>query len=50
MPTDLFGHLVQRLFKVMDAEPNNQVDFMDMMERWTLEAIGLAGFGMYILF
>ncbi|KAI9479545.1 cytochrome P450 [Zychaea mexicana] len=44
MPIELFGHLVERLFKVMDASPD-PVDFHDMMERWTLEAIGLAGFG-----
>ncbi|KAI9264403.1 cytochrome P450 [Phascolomyces articulosus] len=43
MPIELFGRLTQRLFKVMDAS-SNPIDFHDMMERWTLEAIGLAGF------
>ncbi|KAI8143288.1 cytochrome P450 [Fennellomyces sp. T-0311] len=44
MPIDLFGNLGVKLFNVMDAQ-EGPIDFHDMMERWTLDAIGKAGFG-----
>ncbi|KAI8143292.1 cytochrome P-450 cyp509A1 [Fennellomyces sp. T-0311] len=43
MPIDLFGSLAVKLFKVMDSL-EGPIDFHDMMERWTLDAIGKAGF------
>jgi cytochrome P450 len=47
MPVELFGQLTHKLFTAMDS-PNvdyNAVDFHDLMTRWTLSAIGNAGFG-----
>jgi cytochrome P450 len=44
MPVKLFGKLTQELFKVMDTM-DETVDISDLMLRWTLEAIGKAGFG-----
>lgn len=43
-PIQLFGKLTQDLFERMDrlGEP---IDVHDLMERFTLEAIGRAGFG-----
>ncbi|KAI8143746.1 cytochrome P450 [Fennellomyces sp. T-0311] len=43
MPIDLFGNLTVKLFKTMDAMAG-PIEFHRMMERWTLEAIGKAGF------
>ncbi|KAF7723243.1 cytochrome P450-dit2 [Apophysomyces ossiformis] len=44
MPVELFGTLAQTLFKTMDRT-GSTVDVPDLMERWTLDAIGKAGFG-----
>lgn len=44
LPVKLFGHLTQELFKIMD-DMDETVDVSDLMERWTLYAIGKAGFG-----
>lgn len=46
MPIKLFGKLTQDLFKVMDTM-DETVDVSDLMLRWTLEAIGKAGFGRF---
>ncbi|KAG0173233.1 cytochrome P450-dit2 [Apophysomyces sp. BC1034] len=43
MPVHLFGTLTQNLFKTMD-KMDDTVDITDLMERWTLDAIGKAGF------
>ncbi|KAI7899442.1 cytochrome P450 [Cokeromyces recurvatus] len=44
MPVKLFGKLTVDLFKVVDDMPET-VEVTDLMERWTLDAIGKAGFG-----
>lgn len=44
MPVKLFGKLTQEMFKAMESM-GDTVDASDLMERWTLEAIGKAGFG-----
>ncbi|KAI9472014.1 MAG: cytochrome P450 [Benjaminiella poitrasii] len=44
MPVKLFGELTLDLFKTIE-ESDGLVDFADLMERWTLDAIGRAGFG-----
>lgn len=46
MPVKLFGRLTQVLFKVIGDD--EVVDIADLLERWTLDAIGKAGFGKYI--
>lgn len=43
-PIQLFGKLTQELFEQMELW-DSTVDVSNMMERWTLEAIGKAGFG-----
>lgn len=44
MPVQLFGRLTQEMFKVMETM-DDTVNVSDLMERWTLDAIGKAGFG-----
>jgi cytochrome P450 len=44
MPVKLFGKLTVELFETMETM-GDTVNFSDLMERWTLEAIGKAGFG-----
>ncbi|KAI7882939.1 cytochrome P450 [Lichtheimia hyalospora FSU 10163] len=45
MPIKIFGGVTHKLFKVMDDQlQNGTIDFHDMMERWTLDALGLAAF------
>ncbi|KAI8147891.1 cytochrome P450 [Fennellomyces sp. T-0311] len=44
-PVETFGRLTQTLFDVMDRDVSKPIEFHDMMERWTLDAIGLGGFG-----
>lgn len=44
MPINLFGKLAQELFKTMDSD-HQVYNVSDLMERWTLDAIGKAGFG-----
>lgn len=46
MPVKMFGNLTQQLFEVMETM-DDTVDAADLMERWTLDAIGKAGFGKY---
>ncbi|KAG2200780.1 hypothetical protein INT46_002171 [Mucor plumbeus] len=43
-PIQLFGKLAQDLFAKMDTMVET-VEVTDLMERWTLQAIGKAGFG-----
>ena len=45
MPVQKFGRLSQKLFTVMDQE-QGPVNFHDLAQRWTLDAIGINGFGM----
>ncbi|ORY96310.1 cytochrome P450 [Syncephalastrum racemosum] len=47
MPVELFGQLTHKLFKAMDSPDvdYDAVNFHDLMTRWTLSAIGIAGFG-----
>ncbi|KAI9317207.1 cytochrome P450 [Dichotomocladium elegans] len=46
MPVELFAKLTKKLMAVMDTDMEQQgfVNFREMTERWTLDAIGLAGF------
>ncbi|KAG2225674.1 hypothetical protein INT45_012146 [Circinella minor] len=45
MPVKLFGELTQKLFAELDKEIDlGSVDVPDIMTRWTLDAIGIAGF------
>lgn len=44
MPVKLFGKLTQDMFKVMD-DMGETIVITDLLERWTLDAIGKAGFG-----
>ncbi|KAI9345052.1 cytochrome P450, partial [Pilaira anomala] len=43
VPVELFGHLTQELFKTMETM-DEVANVSDLMESWTLEAIGRAGF------
>ena len=45
MPVKLFGKLTQDLFQAMDDIGGTTFDMSFLIERWTLEAIGKAGFG-----
>lgn len=44
MPLALFGRLTEKMFSIID-QTEEVVDTYDLMERWTLDAIGNAGFG-----
>jgi cytochrome P450 len=44
MPVKLFGKLTQQLFQEIE-KMGPTVDVPDLTERWTLDAIGKAGFG-----
>lgn len=43
-PVKLFGGLTQDMFKVMESL-GETINVSDLMERWTLDVIGKAGFG-----
>ncbi|KAI8380389.1 cytochrome P-450 cyp509A1 [Blakeslea trispora] len=45
MPVKLFGELTSGLFEVIEKDGKSIVDVSDLLERWTLQAIGKAGFG-----
>ncbi|KAI8145132.1 cytochrome P450, partial [Fennellomyces sp. T-0311] len=48
MPIDLFGRLTSKLFNVIDTNIDDgsvSMDFHDLAERWTLDTLGLGGFG-----
>jgi cytochrome P450 len=44
MPVGMFGQLTLDLFSEMD-KLGDTIEMTDFMERWTLDAIGKAGFG-----
>ncbi|KAI8093090.1 cytochrome P450 [Halteromyces radiatus] len=44
MPVKLFAQLSHKVFKVIDEKIEQPILITDMMERFTLDAIGLAGF------
>lgn len=44
MPVKLFGSLTMDLFKLIDGA-GETVEITDLMERFTLDAIGNVGFG-----
>ncbi|KAI9263216.1 cytochrome P450 [Phascolomyces articulosus] len=44
-PVEMFGHLSQEMFEVMDKVLDKPIDCHDIMERYTLDAIGRGGFG-----
>lgn len=44
MPVKLFGNLTQEMFRSMENK-GNIFTVSDLMERWTLDVIGRAGFG-----
>ncbi|KAG2222822.1 hypothetical protein INT45_011632 [Circinella minor] len=44
MPVHLFGDLTQKLFFELDKQLDTSVEFHEIMVRWTLDAIGIAGF------
>ncbi|KAI9251372.1 cytochrome P450 [Phascolomyces articulosus] len=45
MPVRLFGELTQKLFVQLDKTADSSpIDVLDIMNRWTLDAIGIAGF------
>ncbi|KAF7723462.1 cytochrome P450-dit2 [Apophysomyces ossiformis] len=44
MPVKVFGGLTQQLFKTLEKEGTSNVDICNLMERFTLDAIGQAGF------
>lgn len=46
MPVQLFGRMTQKLFAVIDSPSESvTVDWGNLMTRWALDIIGLAGFG-----
>lgn len=49
LPVKLFGKITQELFVTMESM-DETVNVSDLLLRWTLEAIGRAGFGMYSYF
>ncbi|KAI9264946.1 cytochrome P450 [Phascolomyces articulosus] len=44
MPINLFGELTQKLFNQYDKMLDKPIPFHELMIRWTLDAIGIAGF------
>ncbi|KAG2199879.1 hypothetical protein INT46_009819 [Mucor plumbeus] len=44
MPVKTFGNLTLKMFKTMEGYDTNTIDVLDLFERLTLDAIGLAGF------
>lgn len=47
MPVQLFGNLTLDLFKVLDNQVGESVNVSNLLQRWTLDAIGAAGFGKF---
>jgi hypothetical protein len=45
MPLRLFSALTHKVFQVLDHTKEAPTDVSMLMEKFTLEAIGLAGFG-----
>jgi hypothetical protein len=48
MPTKTFGQLTIKMYKTMDQLDMESIDVLALFERWTLDAIGIAGFGKYL--
>ncbi|KAI8988312.1 cytochrome P450 [Mycotypha africana] len=44
MPITTFGELTIKMFEVINKEPGDTIDVLDLFERWTLDAIGITGF------
>ncbi|CAO0796787.1 unnamed protein product [Mucor circinelloides] len=44
MPVKIFGNLTIKMFETMESYDTNTIDVLDLFERLTLDAIGLAGF------
>ncbi|KAG0188021.1 cytochrome P450-dit2 [Apophysomyces sp. BC1034] len=44
MPIHLFGTLTQKMFKTMD-QMDSTIEITKLMKRWSLDALGKAGFG-----
>lgn len=49
MPVKLFGRITQEMFVVME-DMGETIDVQNLMQRYTLEAIGKAGFGRILFF
>lgn len=45
MPIKTFGDLTVKMFNTIDNEGSNTIDVLSLFEKWTLDAIGIAGFG-----
>jgi hypothetical protein len=45
MPVKTFGQLTTKMYHTMDALGSDTIDVLDLFERWTLDAIGISGFG-----
>lgn len=45
VPIKLFGRLTVDMFNAIEKSNSSMVDISDLMSRWTLDAIGNAGFG-----
>lgn len=48
MPIHLFAELSHKLMRVMD-KMDSTVDIIDLTTRFTLDALGLAGFGTSVI-
>ncbi|KAI9493596.1 cytochrome P450 [Zychaea mexicana] len=44
MPVHLFGDLTRKLFVELDKQLESPIEIHEVLERWTLDAIGIAGF------
>jgi hypothetical protein len=47
LPIGLFGQLSKKTFNIMEQYGLDNLSVTSVCERMTLDAIGLAGFGMY---
>lgn len=45
MPVKTFGDLTIKMFQIIEHEQFESVDVLELFERWTLDAIGITGFG-----
>lgn len=45
MPIKTFGQLTLKMYHTMDQLNSKTIDVLELFERWTLDAIGIAGFG-----
>jgi hypothetical protein len=45
MPVKTFGDLTIKMFKAIEKDGESEIDVFELFERWTLDAIGIAGFG-----